>query len=261
MQGFPVRLVLGFVLAGALALGAIVAIPGDGGGDRPPESTLVAVALVVAVVMGAAVYAGVRFELGLPISIAAYALAYNALVALVKFWLGPEALYRASEEGRVTTDLGTDDTAAITAMGVGAAYLLAFWILYRLARARILRPERRPGTGVRWALAAVILVLLLVSGMLPVLLLLFLLVGGEYVGFVFTTGTSLVAGVALAAAAALAGLALTSTAERANAVGNATLLTAFFWVGVAYLALYHALWVVYILVLTSIWPLKVVTSK
>ncbi len=69
------------------------------------------------------------------------------------------------------------------------------------------------------------------------------------------------AGVALAGAVVLARLALTSTAERARAVGDATLLASVFWVGVAYLALYHALWVVYVLVLTSLWPLKVVTSK
>lgn len=157
MQGFPVPLVLGFALAGALALGAIVAIPG--GGDRPPESTLVAVALVVAVVMGAAVYAGVRFELGLPVSIAAYALAYNALVVPVKLWLGPEALYRASQEGRVTADLGTDDTAATSASCVRRAsrsalgepapapFAAAFaagiaWMLVRLLRAEPGRDEQ-----------------------------------------------------------------------------------------------------------------------
>jgi hypothetical protein len=72
---------------------------------------------------------------------------------------------------------------------------------------------------------------------------------------------SLAAGAALAFAVALAGLALTSTAERARAIGDATLLASLFWVGVAYLALYHALWVVYVLVLTSLWPLKVVTTK
>jgi hypothetical protein len=35
----------------------------------------------------------------------------------------------------------------------------------------------------------------------------------------------------------------------------------FFWIGLYFLALYHVLWVVYVLVLTSTWPLKVVTPK
>jgi hypothetical protein len=34
-----------------------------------------------------------------------------------------------------------------------------------------------------------------------------------------------------------------------------------FWVGLAFLALYHALWVIYVLALTTIWPLKVITPK
>lgn len=260
MQAIPLRLALGFAAAAALALGALVLLPG-GGGERPAESMLAAIAVLVALVMGVAVFVAVRLDLGLPASIALYAAGWNALVVLVKLWLGPGALYAASEEGRVTTDLGTDDSAVLTAVAVGAAYLLAFWILYRFARARIEGRRSAGRSAAKWALAAVALVLLFVSGVLPVLLLVFLLVGGEYVVFVFSTGASLVTAAALAGAVALARLSLTSTAERARVVGDATLLTTLFWVGAAYLALYHALWVVYVLVLTSIWPLKVVTSK
>lgn len=251
---------LGYAAAALLALGAMSIIPGDDGGDRPPESTLVAVALVVALIMAVAVYAGLRLDLGLPASVALYAVGWNVLVVVVKLYLGPSALYEASEQGRVTSDLGDDDLAVLTAVGVGAAYVLAFWILYRLARGRIGIARSRGRTGRNVAIAAVALVLLFVSG-LPVVLLLFLLTGGEYVSFVFTTGASLVAAAALAGATALAALALNSTADRARAVGDATLLATLFWVGVAYLALYHALWVIYILLLTSLWPLKVVSSK
>jgi hypothetical protein len=56
-------------------------------------------------------------------------------------------------------------------------------------------------------------------------------------------------------------LAFRSAAERAQILGDAAVFVSFFWVGLAFLALYHALWVVYILVLTSIWPLKVVSAK
>jgi hypothetical protein len=182
------------------------------------------------------------------------------LVVIVKLYLGPSALYEASDQGRVTSDLGDDDLAVITAVGVGTMYLLAFWILYRLARRRIGIARARGRTGRKIAIAAIALVLLFVSG-LPVVLLLFLFTGGEYVTFVFTTGASLVAGLALALAVSLAALSLNSTAERARVVGDAGLLVAVFWVGVAYLALYHALWVVYVLLLTSLWPLKVVSSK
>ena len=101
--------------------------------------------------------------------------------------------------------------------------------------------------------------LVFVSGLLPALLLIFLFAGGEYVGFVFSSAVPVVA-VALAGAVALARLALVDTAERARGIGDATLLAS---LGRGRLprAYLHALWVVYVLVLTSLWPLKVVTSK
>ena len=258
MRGLPLRLGVGFVAAAALAAVAIYVLPG-GGGETPPESTLVGVAAAVAAITGIALFAGLRFDLGLPVSIALYAVGYNLLVVLVKFVLGPRALYEASEAGKVTSDLGKDDVTVITALGIAALYLLAFFILYRLARRRLV--GRRGGTKRAWIVGGLVLVLVFLSGLLPALLLLFLLTGGEYVGFVFSSAGSLVAGVALAGAVVLARLALMGTAERARAVGDATMLASFFWVGVAYLALYHALWVVYVLVLTSLWPLKVVTTK
>jgi hypothetical protein len=247
-----------FVAAGLLSIGAIVVLP-SGGGATPPGGELVAVASAVALITGIALYLGLHFELGLPASIAVFAVGYNLLVVFVKFVVGPQALYDASEAGKVTSDLGDQATATITAIGIGAAYLFAFWLLYRLARRRL--ENRSKGGAAGWVLVAVVLVLLFVSGLLPLLLLLFALVGGEYVGFVFSSAASLVAAAALALAVSLALLTLTSTAERARVAGDATLLVAVFWVGAAYLALYHVLWVVYILVLTSIWPLKVVTSK
>jgi hypothetical protein len=43
--------------------------------------------------------------------------------------------------------------------------------------------------------------------------------------------------------------------------GNAAVLVSFFWLGLYFLVLYHVLWVVYVLVLFSLWPLKVVVPK
>jgi hypothetical protein len=85
--------------------------------------------------------------------------------------------------------------------------------------------------------------------------------GAQYLEFVFTSAGSFTIAVVLAAAATLAGLAFKGTGERAAALGDVALFVSFFWVGLAFLALYHVLWVVYLLVLTSIWPLKVVVPK
>ena len=84
---------------------------------------------------------------------------------------------------------------------------------------------------------------------------------GQYLSLVFSSGASLLIAIALAGATTLAGLAFTSVADRARVVGDATVFMSFFWLGLYFLALYHILWVVYILVLTTVWPLKVVVPK
>jgi hypothetical protein len=85
--------------------------------------------------------------------------------------------------------------------------------------------------------------------------------GLEYLEFVFSSGVSLVIALALAGATSLAVLAFRDVAERAALVGDAAVLVNFFWIGLFFLGLYHALWVVYVLALAATWPLKVVVPK
>jgi hypothetical protein len=44
-------------------------------------------------------------------------------------------------------------------------------------------------------------------------------------------------------------------------VADVGAIVSLFWLGLGFLALYHVLWVVYVLVLGSIWPLRTVTPK
>ncbi len=91
---------------------------------------------------------------------------------------------------------------------------------------------------------------------------LFFAAGGiEYVQFVFSSGFSLAVSFALIGATTLAALAFHEVGERARIVGDVGVLVAFFWVGLAFLALYHVVWVIYIVALTALWPLRVVVPK
>jgi hypothetical protein len=108
----------------------------------------------------------------------------------------------------------------------------------------------------------IVLTILIVATGGALLLVLFPLIAGvEYLDFVFSSSLSLLIAVILACATAFAAMTFDSAAERARLVGDASVFVSFFWVGLYFLALYHVLWVVYVLVLTAIWPLKVVTPK
>jgi hypothetical protein len=85
--------------------------------------------------------------------------------------------------------------------------------------------------------------------------------GIQYLHYVFSSGVALAIVLLLATASVLAGLAFRSVGERAELVGNASVMVSFFWLGLYFLALYHILWLIYALVLFSLWPLKVVIPK
>lgn len=128
--------------------------------------------------------------------------------------------------------------------------------MYRICRRRL--ETRSLGIGRVLVIAALTAVLLFASGGIGLVV----AWGGlEYLGFVLSSGVSLLVAGALAAAVVLASLAFRDTAQRAALLGDAALLVSLFWVALAFLALYHVLWVVYVLVLTTMWPLRVITPK
>jgi hypothetical protein len=236
-----------------------------GGGSTPPIRTLLLTAALVTVFTAGALHLGIRRNLGLPSRIAVYAVAYNALIVAVKFGLAPYGLYEVNQQVDLTELFPVSDPigALWTAAVVFALYLGGYYVLYRLARARLDgvttdehgHPRRLvlALVGGAYAIAGAGLVLLLVVGLGRV--------GGQYADFALSSSVSVLIAVALAVAGSLAALAFKDTAEQAAIVGDAALLVSFFWLGLAFLALYHVLWVVYILVVTAVWPLKVVVPK
>ncbi len=245
----------------ALAALAAVLVPRLGDADTavPGLGTLLVTGVVVGALTTGALYFGLRRDLGLPASIALFAVAYNALVVLVKFVLSPQALYEHSEKGTLEAFINPSDAVAATWIGVSLfiLYAAALVVIYRVCRRR-LAERRRPSWKRVLVIAILTSAVLFATGGLPLVL---LFGGTEYTGFVFSSGVSGLVALALAGAVSLAAVAFRSTAERAQLLGDVALLVSVFWVALAFLALYHALWVIYVLVLTSIWPLKVITPK
>jgi hypothetical protein len=218
--------------------------------------------LVIALTTGA-LYLGLRSDLKLPSRVALYFAAYNALIVVVKFVLAPRALYETNQSRSLESVLGGGPLLVGAGALVLALYVAAFWILYRVARMTMnVRDDIRPRSGLLTggifafgaSVTAMVVVgiggLVVVSG-----------AGTQYLDFVFASALSLAIAVTLAMASALVLLGFRSVARGKRAVVDASVLLNLFWVGLAFLGLYHVLWVVYLLVLTSIWPLKVIVPK
>jgi hypothetical protein len=265
-------LALKLAAAAALSVGVVLLAPQtvESGGDVPPVHLLLVTSTLVGVICCALLLWGLRSDVGLPWKVAVYAVVFNALVIVVKLGLAPHGFYEVNQQRDIDATLGTIDNsfvALLAAATVFALYGAVYIVLYRTFRAKIAHleaddPVPKVIRGQHLVIGVVVLTVLLVAsggGILLVLLPLF--AGLDYVDFVFSSGLSLVVAGLLACATAFAALTFSSAAERARLVGDAGLFLSFFWVGLYFLALYHALWVVYILVLTSIWPLKVVTPK
>jgi hypothetical protein len=112
-----------------------------------------------------------------------------------------------------------------------------------------------------WLLAVAILLTAASGGFVLIIPLALTGEGAQYIGYVFSSSASLITALALAGAGSLAAISLNSVTERAEAVGDVVLLVTFFWVALYFIAIYHVLWVVYILALTALWPLRVVVPK
>lgn len=232
------------------------------GGSTPPVGVLLATGLLVSAVTTALLWIGLRLDLKLPTSAILYAVVYNVLIVVVKFVLGPAALYEVNRERPFETFWPIDEVAGstLTAAFVLVLYAIGLRLAYVVARRRLqgaphrLDPARKLtlglvfGVGIAWLLLGGPLLIAADAGV-------------RYLSFVFSSASAILIGITLAAAAALASQAFHRAEDRRAVVAAAATTASLFWVGLTFLALYHVLWVVYLLVLTSIWPLRMVVPK
>ncbi len=257
---------LRFVGAFGIAFVVVTVVPKtDTSGSTPPVRMMLLVALLVAAATTGALFLTLRRDLGLPARTAIYAVAFNALIVLVKFVLGPMGLYEVNQRRALTGFTPVSDPAGafFAAALVFLLYLAGLTIIYRLVGRRLRGPTVSNRAARRIVFASLLAALLIAASGGAILAIGLAVFGSglEYLDFVFTSGVSFLIALALAGAASLAVMMFGSVAERERLVGNASLLATVFLIALAFLALFHVLWVVYILVITSIWPLKVIVPK
>lgn len=273
----PMRFWARVAASSVVALAAAVVVPhlasrhaakGKLVDGMPPVDVLVAASVIIGAVTTAAVYLAVRRDLKLPVRVALYAATYEALVVAVKFGLAPYGLYHVNAHVAITEQLfGIDDAAGATATAVliFALYFSVYGLLYLWARrgtthvARASSPGPVPSRLVPTA-AIVVSVLGLGAGGW-VLVVAAAQPAAQYLAFIFSSAVAGFTALALAGATALAAMVFRSTAEQMRVLGTANLLVNVFLVGLVFLVLFHILWVIYILVVTSIWPLNTVVPK
>ncbi len=269
-------------------LGAALAIFGLAGGavaataprlftgpERPGFTLFLAVG-VAAVLLTAGLF-GYIHRLGLGFGQTALVLAagYNALIAAVKLGLAPAALYEANRERAFDAFLSDPNSLwfyLAVSSGVLLLYVLVFGVMYTVFKRRLGRRAGEtgasPGRGSRWAgrrrailVALVVASVALLASFLWVMPVVFVgLPTLSYLVYVFSTFGAAIA-LALILAAVLAYKTFVEVEKRAVDLGDATLLAGFFWLGLALILLYHAMWVVFLLALVSIWPFQTYTPK
>jgi len=147
----------------------------------------------------------------------------------------------------------------MTAVVVFVLYALGYWMIHRIVggSVRFRSPIRIRRKTLVVGLVGIGLVALSGAWLIALAL---LAAPGQYLEFVFSSGAGVLMAVALAGAATLIGAAFRTLGRHAEVADIGAIVT-LFWLGLGFLALYHVLWIVYVLVLGSIWPLRTVTPK
>ena len=138
-------------------------------------------------------------------------------------------------------------------------YAVLGWLLWRALR----KPVRRDPRPWSWIevrrVLLIVMFVLAVTGTLTILGAFAFLEYALSLLYVLTVGVLIA--FALLAAIALCSLAFRETTEQAVLLRNVTVLSTFAWIGLAFIAAYHIVWVVFILTLISLWPLRATSAK
>jgi hypothetical protein len=269
-------LVIALTLFGLAGSVVVVTIPRFFAYSQQPTFLVFLGAGVAVIILTAGLFGYIdRLGLGFGKTVLVLAAGYNALIAAVKLGLAPAALYEANQERSFDASLADPNSLwfyLAVGSGVLLLYALVFRVMYGVFKRRFRRREREIGSpperGGRWAgrrrpilIALVVVSVALLASFLWVMPIVFVgLPTLSYLTYVFSTFGAAIA-LALILAAVLAYKTFARVEQRAIHLKDATLLASFFWLGLALIVLYHAMWAVFLLTLVSIWPFRTYTPK
>jgi hypothetical protein len=244
--------------AGALcftALSILVSLAKDQGLDAPPGWLFAASGIVVAGIGGLAVWLAAMQSRLVPRSAVALAGGF-ACIAVAKFAFAPLGFFESVRNRVIETSGDQQSLIWFTGFGVLVLYLVAIRLIARFARSRLMdAPSATPmvtiGLVLSLAAIGVALPLLVASGVTPLL----------YLNIVFTSITGAGVTIVLLVATALVTGAFVTAEDRTGVLARASILTTITWLAIAFVLLFQALWVVFMLAIVGVWPLRTVTPK
>ncbi len=195
---------------------------------------------------------------------------YTSVVAVIKLFLAPMALYSANSKAEFSytdADPNSPGYYIITAFIVLLLYLVVFRLLYGIFLKRFehglqIQRNKPPLKSriLKWRYLLLIGAIVLTGGGILLLPLLFITDQAAYLSYVFGAfGIPIIAAVVVAILLAFRGFA--AIENQAVATGNPALLAGFYWLGVSMIVMFHVMWVIFMITLVSIWPFKTAYSK
>lgn len=248
--------------------------------QAPGLITFLGVGVTLIVVMAVTLYSGLKSTVSLQKQFVLYAILFNAFIIATKFILSPVILYNENQFMSFTGSLGIFGTGkgdplflSLAALGVFMLYFIFFFILYSLSKVKVDKAlkssDKTKKAIIKYGSRALLTIGLfsiigfLIFGGGAMIFILYLPFAGavEYISYLFSTSAGFLIALSLIGAILFISAALHDVAKQAILLRNAALLGSFFWIAISFLLVFHALWVVYFLLLLNLWPVKTVVPK
>jgi hypothetical protein len=235
----------------------LLSLASDDSVDVPPGWLFAAAGILAAGVGGVAVWVAALQSRLVPRSAIALAGGF-ACIAIAKFALAPFGFFRSVGGTEIQTLGDQGSLIWVSGFGILLLYLVAIRLIARYARGRLHdAPRVRPAVTI-----GVVLSLAAIGLALPVLAALAIGLGPLfYLDIVFTSVAGAGVAIVLLAAATLVTSAFVTAEDRATILARASMVTTITWLAIAFVLLFQALWVVFMLAILAVWPLRTVTPK
>jgi hypothetical protein len=257
------RLLTGLALLGVAMTSTAVIAPElalRAGGTDQPDYLVIAGTGLVMIGLSSLFLAYASRVVGLGAAWLGLAVLTNGLVLAGKFFVAPFVFYRTTfVGGDPFLDVRSPAFFPMLAAGLFAVQAVVLGLLYAWARRRATRALGARWTTLRRPDLVVALLTVGIAMAAPVLLLSSLSLIGYVMVAVAATGGVAVLIVLMTVAAG--GGALWEAARKSISDRDTAVVTSVFWLALSMLLVYHVVWVVFMTVLVSLWPLKVVAPS